>query len=140
MKYGNRSPWKRAFYSPVSVVIAGIALAFLIRSGWNIHDKAMLAEERLDQAKTELADLEQQKSDLTASIGKLSTPAGMEATLREKYHAVKEGESVAVIVDNSPTSTGSSSMASNGEENYSQESDGNTKTSAWGSFLQFMRF
>jgi len=71
----------------------------IVRGAWNIHEKALLAEDRLDQAKAELADLQSQKTSLSASIDHLSTPAGMEAELREKYHAVKEGESVAVIID-----------------------------------------
>ncbi|HTK33437.1 MAG TPA: hypothetical protein VL335_02745 [Candidatus Paceibacterota bacterium] len=99
MKYGNREPWKRFFYSPASIGIALIMTVLIVRGAWNIHEKALLAEDRLDQAKAELADLQSQKTSLSASIDHLSTPAGMEAELREKYHAVKEGESVAVIID-----------------------------------------
>ena len=63
-----------------------------------------------------------------SSIAELSTTQGIEAELREKYHAVKEGESVAVII-------GASSTGSSSDNNSSVTS---TKTSWWGSLLQFI--
>ncbi|MES2314402.1 MAG: hypothetical protein V4524_00485 [Patescibacteria group bacterium] len=111
MKYGNRAPWKRFFYSPASIGIALIACVFIFRGAWNIHTKALLAQDRLDQAKAELADLQSQKASLSVSIDHLSTPAGMEAELREKYHAVKEGESVAVIIDPSADKNATSAQS-----------------------------
>jgi hypothetical protein len=129
MKYGNRSLWKRFFYSPVSIGIAIVVLYFLIKGGINIHEKAVLAENRYEQTKAELADLQQQKDSLSDSIDHLSTQSGMEAELREKYHAVKDGESVAVIIDNSSSST---------DENNSSESGVATSTqdqSWWSKFL-----
>ena len=112
MKYGNRSPWKRFIYSPAGIIIGCIGLFILIRAAWNIHEKAVVADERLSQAQAELSSLEQQKESLSSSISYLSTPAGMEAELRDKYHAVKAGESVAVIVDDA--SSGASSSSSGG--------------------------
>ena len=52
------------------------------------------------------------KADLTKEVDYLSTEQGVEAELRTKYRAVKEGESVAVIVDNSPGQTAAVSEAS----------------------------
>lgn len=111
MKYGNRSPWKRFFYSPASIGIVLIACVLIVRGALNIHEKALLAQDRLDQAKTELADLQNQKATLSKSIDHLSTPSGMEAELREKYHAVKEGESVAVIIDPSADKNATSAQS-----------------------------
>jgi hypothetical protein len=127
MKYGNRSPWKRFIYSPAGIIIGCIGLFILVRAGWNIHEKALVAGDRLAQAQAELANLEQQKTSLSNSISYLSTPSGMEAELRDKYHAVKEGESVAVIVDDS--STGSSSTASS-----------TPKGSLWRKLMDFIGF
>lgn len=99
MKYGNSSSWKKFFYSPASIGIAIVMFGLIVRGGFNIHEKALLAQDRLDQTQAELVNLEHQKQSLSASIEKLSTPAGVEAELREKYHGVREGESVAVIID-----------------------------------------
>ncbi len=127
MAYGNRSPWKRFIYSPAGILIGCIGLFILVRAAWNIHEKAAAAGERLAQAQSELSSLEQQKKSLSDSIAYLSTPAGVEATLRDKYHAVKQGESVAVIVDDS--SGDASSTASS-----------TTSESWWGRFLGFLGF
>ena len=124
MKYGNKSLWKRLFYSPIGILIGFIVLIFLIRGGLSIHQKALIAQIRLDQAQSELNNLQQQQQSLSNSISQLSTPAGIEAALREKYHAVKQGESVAVIVDDS-VSTSSPSIASSTQE-----------SSWWGGWLR----
>ena len=56
MKYGNRSPWKRFFYSPIGIVFGCVALFFLIQGALSIHEKAVIAGQHLDQAKTQLSD------------------------------------------------------------------------------------
>jgi len=108
----------------------------------SIHQKAIIAQIRLDQTQTELANLQQQQQSLTDSISQLSTPEGIEAALREKYHAVKQGEEVAVIVDNSAQMD--SKQANSVKANDSSTTDQNTETtiklSWWGSFLHFFSF
>ena len=127
MKYGNRSPWKKFIYSPAGIIIGCIGLFILVRAGWNIHEKAAAAGDRLTQAQAELASLEQQKTSLSNSISYLSTPAGMEAELRDKYHAVKEGESVAVIVDDSSGDASTTTSSTPSE-------------SLWGRLMDFIGF
>ena len=142
MKYGNKSLWKRLFYSPIGILIGVIVLILLVRGGMSIHQKAIIAQIRLDQTQTELANLQQQQQSLTDSISQLSTPEGIEAALREKYHAVKQGEEVAVIVDNSAQMD--SKQANSVKANDSSTTDQNTETtiklSWWGSFLHFFSF
>ena len=136
MKSGNRMTWQRIFYSPIGVIVGIIVFVLLLRGGWSIHEKAVLAQQRLEQAQTELTDLQHQQKTLTDSINELSTPAGIEAELREKYHAVKEGESVAVIVDSSSTSD--IDDATDTSEDSSASST--PHMSWWGSILQFIGF
>jgi cell division protein FtsB len=132
MKYGNRSLWKRLFYSPAAIGIAIIALVFMVRGAIGVHDKALLAQDRYDQAQTELESLQDQKESLSTSIDRLSTPAGVEAELREKYHGVKEGESVAVIVDpsSSPKDLAGTSTA--------VVASSTSELSWWGYILRFI--
>ena len=133
MKYGNRSLWKRLLYSPIAIIVAAVVLFFLIRGGIGIHEKTLVAQQRLDQAQTELADLQHQQQTLSASIAQLSTNDGIEAALREKYHAVKPGESVAVIID-TPTSS-----SENGGNDKLISSSTSTK-SWWGNILRLIGF
>jgi cell division protein FtsB len=99
MKSRNRSAWQSVLSSPVTLIIAIILAIILFRAVWNIHQKAAMAADKLDQANADLAKLEADKADLESRVGDLSTDAGLKAAIREKYHAVEPGEQVAVIVD-----------------------------------------
>lgn len=99
MKYGNRSIWKRVLGSPISLVVAGIVLVVLVKATWNISSKTIQSAEKLAQAQAELARLNERQSELQGRVGLLSTDQGIEAEIRTKFRAVREGESVAVIVD-----------------------------------------
>ena len=104
MKYGNYGPTKKRFRvmkSPITIILACIILAVLIKATWSIHKKAVIADTKLVQAKSELAKLQARDQDLQLQVGYLSTDQGVEAELRTKYRAVKDGESVAVIMDDS---------------------------------------
>ncbi|MFA6553992.1 MAG: hypothetical protein WCS89_00600 [Candidatus Paceibacterota bacterium] len=100
MKYGNQSIWKKLISSPITLLGFLILFFFLFRAAWSVHEKAVLSELKLKTAQIELNKLEAHQRDLSNQIGYLSTEQGIEAELRTKYRAVKEGELVAVIVDN----------------------------------------
>ncbi len=99
MRYGNRPLWKRILKSRITL---GVVLFVMILT-WHgvrvIHDKAVASQVKLDEAEAQLAKLQSRHTDLSSKIAYLSTDEGKEAEVRSKYHAVKEGESVAVIVD-----------------------------------------
>ena len=99
MKYSKRSSWKKYLASPVALAILLIAFGILVRSTWNINQKANAGAVRLTQAQIEYGKLEDRKNDLSGKVSRLSTDEGLEAEIRTKYRAVKEGESVAVLVD-----------------------------------------
>ena len=103
MKYGNRSFGKRIIASPIALVVCAVLLVVLAKASWNISEKAGLSSERLTQAQAEVAQLRQRQSELAEKVGYLSTENGIDTEIRTKYHAVKEGEAVAVIVDESKT-------------------------------------
>jgi len=101
MKYGNRSIsiWKTIISSPISLIVLVIFFAVLAKATWNIRQKSLISSSRLNQARVELIKLEMRGGDLESKIGRMSTEQGIEAELRTKYRATKEGEMVAVIVD-----------------------------------------
>ena len=80
------------------LVLTIILFVILARAAWGMYDKARGSERRLAQAEAELKRLEERQSELSGRINYLSTDQGVEAELRTKYRAVKEGESVAVII------------------------------------------
>jgi cell division protein FtsB len=99
MKYGNRPQWKRIVASPIALILLVIFLIVLVRATSRLTAKAESGSTRLAQAQAEYQKLEERKSDLSFKVTKLSTDEGLESEIRAKYRAVKEGESVAVIVD-----------------------------------------
>ena len=98
MKYGNHSSWKRFTSSPITLLVLFVLLLILAKTTSNIHEKADLSAAKLETAQLELDKLEKHRQELARQVDYLSTEQGIEAELRTKYRAVREGESVAVIV------------------------------------------
>lgn len=83
---------------PFVIVLSILLLIF----AWNVFGfwqrmqdtgkNRKIAEDKLTQLKI-------QKEKLTADIGKLNTPAGVEEVIRDKFGLVKEGEGMIVIVE-----------------------------------------
>lgn len=122
MKYGNRSVWNKIVASPITLVIVLLLLIVLIRATWNIHEKAGISATRLDEVNAELNRLKERQSDLSMKVQYLSTDQGLEAEMRTKYLAVKNGEWVAVIIDKNATTAPSVTQTK-------------TSTSLWQRFL-----
>ena len=109
MKYSNYPLWKRFFSSfPVLIGIL-ILLVVLAKANWNMLDKSSATSLKLSQVQTELDKLKARERNLTNQINYLSTEQGIEAELRTKFRAVKDGESVAVILE-SPRASASSTQ------------------------------
>lgn len=103
MRYGKYSFWNRFTSSPITLFIIIVVFVFLVKAVWGIKEKAVISQTKLDTAEMKLAKLEEHKQNLNNRINYLSTEQGIEAELRTKYGAVREGESVAVIVDDDQT-------------------------------------
>jgi len=103
----NRRKWRRFLSSPLVLAAAVMAVVLLARADLNIVGKSSESSARLTQAEGQLKSLQADQADLSAKVADLSTPAGIEAELRDKYHATAPGESVAVIVDGNASGTGS---------------------------------
>lgn len=101
MRYGNRTIWRRFVTSPITMIVVFIVLIVLIKASLNVYGKAKSGAIRLDRAKAEFDRLDNRYVELADRVSSLSTEDGLETQIRTKFHAVKEGESVAVIV-NSP--------------------------------------
>ena len=112
MKGGKRFNFRKMVSSPVTIVILLILAFILGRAAWNMHRNEEATAERLSQAQAGLEQLEGQQASLSQAISSISTDQGMEMELRAKYRAVLPGESVAVIIDNSPTTSATDTPAS----------------------------
>jgi len=112
MNRRNRSRTRAILSSPVILVAAIVLLIFLGRAAAGIYSKSAESSAHLEEAQSSLEKMEASETNLKSQIDSLSTPAGIEASVRERYHAVEPGESVVVIVDDKPaTSAGSASSS-----------------------------
>lgn len=98
MKYGKRSFWGTVLSSKLTLLGACVLVIILGRATWNIYAKARASTAALERMQGETARLEERRDDLAAKVGRLSTDQGLEAEIRARYHAVRQGESVAVII------------------------------------------
>lgn len=133
MKYGKSGIWNKIISSPFTLVIVVILFIFLLRVVLDMREKLQLSNSRLQSSNTELAELQTHQNNLSQKIDYLSTEQGIEAELRTKYRAIREGESIAVILDQEQGSS-SVQIASS-----SIDMD-NAKTSWWGRILDIVGF
>ncbi len=84
------SPW----------VLAGLGV-FILIAGWNTWDmyqKWRLSEETLEKTRASYENLEKREAFLDGKIDSLSTDAGVEAEVRERFGVAKPGEGVIVVL------------------------------------------
>ncbi len=112
MRRRNRSRMQAVLYSPFTLIISAVLFAIIARAAWSIHEKARESQARLVVAQSELSRLKESESDLQARVDALSTPNGIKEEIRERYHAVEPGESVAVIIDSSTTAATAAALES----------------------------
>ena len=93
------------------MAIAIVIFCILAKATLSIWSKAGNADAKLGEAQKELDKLKSSQEDLSAKVAYLSTDSGKENEVRTKYHAIKDGESVAVIVDDSPSVSPSANQA-----------------------------
>ena len=108
MRYGNYTPMQKLVRSPLMMIVAIVLFVILSKAVWNIHEKANASKARLDQATAELNRLKTRQDEVSTKVAYLSTDQGVESELRTKYLAVKEGEQVAVIVNQTDGTTSTS--------------------------------
>lgn len=111
MNRRNRSKFRVIISSPITLILALALLVLTGRAAMGIHAKALESAEKLTEAQMNLDRLQSNQANLEARIGELSTDAGREASIREKYHAIAPGEEVVVIVDDQPSSAAATSGA-----------------------------
>ncbi len=98
-QFQNDKIWKRLLYSKLTIVVLGVLTLFFAYNVTGIIAKSRETNKNLDIALREVDSLKSQQAQLQSGIDQLSTPQGVEDTIREKYRVVKDGEGLVVIVD-----------------------------------------
>lgn len=124
----NRSPFRRFVSSPFTLIVSLIILLALGRATSRIHDKVTLSATRVDEAQARLDRLSTRETAMKDQIDRLSTNEGIVRLIREKYHAVEPGESVAVVIDKDASTTRSTTAPAVAEKTF------------WDRLLRFIGF
>lgn len=93
-------PTKRVLGAVFSLLIFILLLASVIRLG----EKYFAVRTRNKELVQETDALQQKSADLSATNAYLSSPQGMEASLRQQYNYVKPGEGMIIVTPAVPVS------------------------------------
>ncbi|MEI8249328.1 MAG: hypothetical protein WCG07_02430 [Candidatus Taylorbacteria bacterium] len=110
MKSHRHTTWQRIVRSPIVMIVVIVVCIILAKADWNIHEKMRTSALRLEQSQSELTKLQARQAELSGKVAYLSNDQGVESELRTKYLAVRQGESVDVIVDADQATTSTSTI------------------------------
>lgn len=106
LEFQKKKRLRRILYNPFTLIFLAVITIFLLKGVWGVYQKKALSLETLEKERIELAKLEVREKNLAASLDYLKTEQGIESEIRSKFRAVKEGEKVAVIIEEqTPTSS-----------------------------------
>ena len=97
----DHTKWKRLGIFLLLFLVFGV-LSNSVRKVYNKKESAEKALTRMDQ---DVKELEDRKSYLETSIARLGTSEGIKLEIKRKLNVSEPGERVAIIVDDSVSST-----------------------------------
>ena len=103
--FNKKKTYKRFIYSPVSLFLLLVVLLVFLKALWGVYQKEKISAEYLLKEQIDLDKITERQKSLAQSVEYMKTDKGIESEIRSKFHVVKEGELVAVIVDNDASNT-----------------------------------
>lgn len=98
-EFQDKKKRRRMFYSLPVVALLFVVVLLLAKGVVNIYIKYRESVSLKQRAVSELALLQVRKDTLSHEIDRLSTEAGVESAIRNKFNVVKPGEKVLLLVD-----------------------------------------
>jgi cell division protein FtsB len=96
---------RRILYSWPSLVLAAVITFFLVKGATGVMLKERKSAERVRNLESQAKELESRQGELESSIARLQTEDGILEEIREKFSVSREGEYVAIIVDEKKATT-----------------------------------
>jgi cell division protein FtsB len=97
--FQQKRGWRNIIESKPVLMLLVFLLVFFIFGVIGFTGKMMATSENRKIAENKLAELQKQKTELSANIAKLKTDAGIEEGIREKFGLAKEGEGLIIVVE-----------------------------------------
>ncbi len=102
LEFQQKKKVRKILYSPVVLMILAIVFVILAHALWGVYQKVQISATNLEREQIEFDKLSSREKSLASSIDYLKTDQGVESEIRSKFKLVKDGEKVAVIVDDKP--------------------------------------
>jgi len=99
MDFEQKRKLKKFLYSRTMLVILLLIVLGISRATWNVYQKMQLSKANLEIVTKDLDKLKERQTALASQIDRLNTEQGVESEIRQKFKVVKEGEGIAVIVN-----------------------------------------
>ncbi|MBP9772056.1 MAG: hypothetical protein KBD16_04030 [Candidatus Pacebacteria bacterium] len=90
---------RRFLYSPLTFIVIGILILIAGYNAWDMYQKSKHTDEALKKSKEAYNELVVRETFLEGKITQLSTDAGIEAEIRERFGVAKTGEEVIVVLE-----------------------------------------
>jgi len=105
LEFRKKKVLRKVMYSPWTLTLLAFFVVFVTHAAWNVHKKERVSAEALDRTQREYEKLAAREATLANSVKYLATPQGIETEIRQKFRVAKEGESVAVILNDKATTS-----------------------------------
>ncbi len=102
-EFQERRRIKKFLHSRYAIAILAIVCLLLARSLWGIYVKYEKSKAIADRMRTDATTLQTRQDALQSSIDSLATQEGKEKEIRDRFGAVKDGEKMIVLVDDTAT-------------------------------------
>lgn len=96
------------FYSPLVLIVLLIISVFLTRATWQVYTHERVSMQNRERLENELAMVKDREAILKEQVAALETPKGVEDEIRSKFNVAKEGEQVAIIVNDTNATSATS--------------------------------
>ncbi len=90
---------RRSFKTHILIILSIFLIVILAKPTWNMLNKYFSAREQLLEAERQLEELKERESFLNSAIEEIQSTVGQEKEIVRKFDVVREGESLAVIVE-----------------------------------------
>ncbi len=99
---------KKILYSRAMFVVLIVLVALAGRATWGVYQKEKISQLNLDRLQAEITELKGREEYITSGIDRLGTDRGIEEEIRQKFKVVKDGEVMAILMDDEMAITASS--------------------------------
>lgn len=99
-EFNKKKPYRKFLYSPLTLILLLVIFGVLLKALWGVYQKEKMSAEYLAREQNELQKLTDRQRELAKSVEYMKTEKGIEAEIRSKFRVAKEGELLAIIVDN----------------------------------------